>query len=467
MKQNLIIPVLLAFLLLTNIYAQKKIPVLTGKVKISISEGTFECDLTLSDIPRIKDYFIRLNSGMNILHIRSKKPDDFLINYSKSCKDSLSTGESNAYYFGENSGKGKFLPESIEFKYVGKYPVVKDTIDNYCRKDWKGNIAFNQYSVRSDGLQSAWYPVLYDVTNDKVYEKVKYDIELICPDCSVLYVNGSAPVKSHSYNFKSDTPQELALFCGNYNFSKYKDTFFLNSGLTEAQIQNFGKLIESYKSFYAQNLKIPFDQSVCFIQTTPVSKNDAWMFVSYPTIMSIGWHNGLKSIVEPKYQNLFRPFIAHELGHYYFGNYKIFNSPLGDMMKEGFAEYMSMILTRNLIGEDVYEKKLNRKIKILGNFNAKPFSKIKTDSEYNNRELYVYNFAPIIFLAIEKEIGEKTMWKWLNAILTTPTNFTDYDFLISTLRQTLNDDKKFNHLKTNFFESNKSLENAIDKLKRK
>ena len=290
---------------------------------------------------------------------------------------------------------------------------------------------------------------------------------MICSDCSTLYVNGSKPIKYHSYNFKSDVPQELAIFCGNYDFSKYEDTYFLNSGLAGEEMENLGKLIASYKKFYAQNLKIPYNQSVCFVQTTPTSKNDAWMFVSYPTIMSIGWQNGLKSIVEPKYQNLFRPFIAHELGHYYFGNYKTFNSALGDMMKEGFAEYMSMILTRNLIGKDVYEEKLDRKIKSLENFNAIPFSKIRSDSEYHNRELYVYNYAPIIFLAIEKGIGEKQMWKWLNTILTTPTNFTNYDFLISTLQQTLHDNKKFYFLKTSFLENNKSFENAINTLNTK
>ena len=462
MKKGMILLFVFTFLLFSNIPAQEKIPVLTGKVEVSVSEGTFDCDLVLSSIPPVKDYFIRINSGMNLLHMKS--PHGRLLNFSRSCKDTLSTGESNAYYFENNTGDGKFLPESIQFKYVGKYPVVKDTIENYSRKDWKGNIAFNSYSVRSDGLQAAWYPVLYDITHDKVYEKVKYDIEVICSDCSTLYVNGSKPVRSPSYRFKSDVPQELAIFCGNYDFSKYEDTYFLNSGLTGKETANLGKLIVSYKKFYAQNLKIPYDQSVCFIQTTPTSKHDAWMFVSYPTIMSIGWQNGLKSIVEPKYQDLFRPFIAHELGHYYFGNYKTFNSELGDMMTEGFAEYMAMILTRNLIGKDIYEKKLHRKIKSLENFDPVPFSKIRSVSEYYNRELYVYNYAPIIFLAIEKEIGEKRMWKWLNAILTTPTNFTDYDFLVSTLQQTLHDNKKFDFLRTSFFENDRSLENARNTL---
>lgn len=30
-----------------------------------------------------------------------------------------------------------------------------------------------------------------------------------------------------------------------------------------------------------------------------------------------------------------------------------------------------------------------------------------------------YNYTPMIFTAIEKEIGEKAMWKWMKAILKT------------------------------------------------
>jgi hypothetical protein len=95
-----------------------------------------------------------------------------------------------------------------------------------------------------------------------------------------------------------------------------------------------------------------------------------------------------------------------------------------------------------------------------------PFAKIKSDAEYNSRQLYVYDYAPLIFLAIEKEVGNKKMWEWLNTLLTTPTKFTNYDFLISTLEQTLSNNKEYDFLKREYFESDKSLENAIAKLKK-
>lgn len=450
-----------------QLFAQENEPKITGKVIISIKDGTFDCDLTLSDIPQIKDYYIRLNSGMNILHFRSKKPNDFLIYANQSRLDSTSTGESLAYYFSGN--EGKFLPKSLQIKYVGKFPVVNDTIENYSRKDWKGNIAFNHNSLRTDGVQSAWYPILYDIEKDKTFEKVKYDIEIVCNDCNTIYVNGSLPVKDKIAHFKSEIPQELTLFSGYYEYSNVDETYILNSDFDKEQIKQFSSLINNYKKFYESKLNIPFEQATVFVSTTPTSIKDGWMFVSYPTIMSIGWQNGLKNLLEPKYQNFYRPFIAHELGHFYFGTFKVFNSELGDMMSEGFAEYLALQLTKNIIGKDVYDDMIKKKIENLKNFKEVviPFSKIKSQSEYLNRQLYVYNYAPLIFVAIEKEIGEKQMWKWLNNILKTEAIYTNYDFLTSTLKSTLQNEKLFENIKHSYFESDKSIDNASNKITEK
>lgn len=456
---------LLILLICIKLSAQETTPKLTGKVEISIEEGTIEADLTLSEIPQIKDYLIRINSGLNILHFRSLKPNDFLLNYSVAHNDTMSYGESKAYYFPDNTRKGKFLPNSIQFKYTGKYPVVKDTLDNYASSDWKGNIAFNHNSVRADGFQSAWYPVLYDITNDKVFEKVKYNVEIICEDCSTLYINGNKPVKAKKHIFKSDIARELAIFCGNFDFSNVGDTYILNSSFTNEQINEFSSLINSYKEFYANKLNIPFEQAVTFIETTPTSNYNSWLFVSYPSIFSIGWgENGIISLFNPKIQDWYRPFIAHELGHFYFGTYKVFNSELGDMMSEGFAEFLSFELTNELIGTDVYTKKIYDKIKALEGNEPTPIGKVKGISDYDYREFYVYYYTPIILTAIKNEIGEEKMWKWLNTILRTEAEFTNYDFFISTLRTTLNDQKLTEHIEKQYLTNNNSLKNAIDKI---
>ncbi|NMH27881.1 hypothetical protein [Flavobacterium silvaticum] len=449
----------------TAVFAQEKAPLIKGKVKISIAEGTFDCDLTLSEFPPLKDYYIRLNSGMNILHFRSKKPNDFVLGFDKSTADSTSTGESIAYYFPDNSRKSKFLPEEIQLRYVGKFPVATDTIENYTREDWKGNIAFNGKSVRTDGFQTCWYPVLYDVAEDRLYSEVRYDIEIECADCQTLYINGNKPVKSQKTVFQSEVPREMTLFCGNFDFTNNNDTYILNPDLSEEQITEFCALTNSYKAFLSDRLRLPYNQPVTFVETTPTSKKNGWLFVSYPTIFSIGWgENGLQSLFNPKIQNWYRPFIAHELGHYYFGTYKVFNSELGDMMSEGFSEFLSLKVTQNLIGPDVYNKKLADKMESLKDFKPIPFSKVKSRSDYKDRELYVYYFAPLVFTAIELEIGHELMWKWLNQLLKAKTRFTDYDFLLETFKKTINNQKAFNALRDMYFDNDAALENALKRI---
>jgi len=438
---------------------------LTGKVKISIAEGTFECDLTMSNIPRIQDYIIRLNAGMNVLHFRSKSPNDFVLEYSKS--NEKSTDEALAYYFPDNTGKGKFLPQEIQVRYVGKFPVANDTIQNFSREDWRGNIAFNGYSVRTDGVQTAWYPYLYDVKNDIRYDRVTYDIELICEDCSTIYINGSKPVNSTSANFKSQIPYELALFCGKFDFEDNGSIIILNPQFSKDEIQQFSELVSSYEKYYAKKLNTPFDKSPVFVNTTPTSIHNGWLFVSFPTIMGIGWGKyGLGALFGEK-QNLFKPFIAHELGHYYFGTLKVFNSVLGDMMSEGFTEYISLKLTEDLLSIEQYDKKLSEMSNLLENYKTKPISQIKSTTDIEDRNTFVYIYAPVIFLAIEKEIGKDNMWKWLKAILETKTTFTDYDFLTSTLKNTLNNSEKFNFIENTYFKNENSTENALEKIKRK
>ena len=459
------------FILLTislNIFSQENAPHLKGKVKISIKEGTFDCDLTLSNIPRIQDYVIRLNSGMNLLHIRSKKPKDFVIVYDKSDKDSTSTGESSAYYFPDNNRKGKFLPEELQFRYVAKFPVANDTIENFSRQDWKGNIAFNGMSVRSDGSQSAWYPIIYDVKKDIAYDRVVYDIEIICKDCNTIYANGNKPISSNSAHLISNEPQEIALFCGNYDVIDDGNITLLNPKFPEEKIKQFSNLVSSYKKYYEQKLNIKFNQTPTFINTTPTSKKNGWLFVSYPTIMGIGWGKyGLAGIFEEKSQKFYKPLIAHELGHYYFGTIKVFNSELGDMMSEGFTEYMALKLTEENQTEKNYDEVLAKKVENLKDFKPKSFSMVKSITDISDRQTYVYDYAPILFIAIEKEIGKKKMWEWLKNILETKTEFTNYDFLVSTLKNTLKNDKKTDVIISKYFSNDASTENAIKRIAEK
>ena len=47
-----------------------QIPHLTGEVKISILNGTIEGDLEYSNLPKLKNYSIWLNTGLNLRYFR-------------------------------------------------------------------------------------------------------------------------------------------------------------------------------------------------------------------------------------------------------------------------------------------------------------------------------------------------------------------------------------------------------------
>ncbi len=420
-----------------------------------------ECELTLSNMPRLTDYYIRLNSGMNIRYIKNAEASMAPLEYERSLQDTLSSGESSAYYIPAYNKTGKYLPNAIRLHYVGMYPVITDTASVV---DWRGNIAFNGTTVRVDGIQSAWYPILYDVKTDTRYEKVTYDLAVTCNDCQVIYINGSQPISGTQANVKSSTPQDLTMFAGEFKSVSINDNYFLNPDADDQQLAEVEKTLHAYQGYLEKKLAIPYKGKAVYIQTTPVSKNNSWLFASYPTIVKVGWEGGMKMFVSESEGASFRQYMAHELSHYYFGTVRTFNSELGDMISEGFAEYLSLNITRTWISDSFYREKLQSKVRAIRNFDPIAMAKVHSKNDYGNRELYVYYYAPLIFLAIEKEIGEEKMWEWVKALLQTPAVFTNYTFLEQTLTKVVNDKARFGSLQEKYFTSEHSLQNVISTL---
>ncbi|MBV9986758.1 MAG: hypothetical protein JO301_03710 [Chitinophagaceae bacterium] len=356
----------------------------------------------------------------------------------------------------------KFLPHAIRFSYVGMYPVIRDTT---AVEDWKGNIAFNGVSIRTDGTQSAWYPILYDIKKDLTYDKVTYDIEVNCSDCKVIYVNGSEPVEGTHAVVKSAQPKDLTMFSGDFTAAAVNGTWFLNSGMTDDQLRSFEESIHRFKTYYESHLGIPYRGNAVYVQTSPVSKHNSWLFATYPTIVNIGFEeNALKTFLDKKKGDGFKPYLAHELAHYYFGAARRFNSPLGDMISEGFAEFLSLRITRNLISDSLFRAKLAAKFRSMSNFSPIPFARVRSQSDYLDRELYVYYYAPLIFVAIEKEIGEERMWEWTRSVLQTRAVFTDYQFLEKALNNVLKDEAMFNRIRSKYFSSDSVMANLASTL---
>lgn len=460
MKQIIAI-LFLVFLTSLTTSAQDTIPHVKGNVTISIKKGTIECDLTLSNMPRVSDYFLRLNSGMNIRYIKNAEPFMLPLQYERSLQDTLSSGESSAYYIPAWTESGKYLPHTIRFNYVGMYPVITDTTSVV---DWRGNIAFNGKTLRADGIQSAWSPILYDVQTDTRYEKVTYDLDVTCEDCKVIYINGSQPVSGTHAKLSSNKPQDLTMFVGDFKSVSIDGDNFLNPDADVQQLADLDRTLHSYQTYLEKKLAVPYKGKTTYIQTTPVSKNNSWLFASYPTIVKVGWDDGMKSFADKEKGLSFLQYMAHELAHYYFGTVRTFNSNVGDMISEGFAEFLSLHITQKFISDSLYQEKLKSKVRSMRNLSPVAIAKIRANSDYKNRELYVYYYAPLIFSAIEKEIGEEKMWEWMKSLLLSPAVITNYAFFGQTLKKVVNNNTKFDRLSEKYFNSDSSFQNVLSTL---
>lgn len=458
------------FLFLFSAYIQasektsEQAPNLSGTIEISVKTGTINANLRLENMPNLENYLIFLNTGFNIQYFRDHT-DSFNYTLEKEYNVKYSN-ESFGYYIQDEAGKNKLLPSSLQFKYTGKFPVIGNMDKASESGDWKGNIAFNGKTIRADGLQTAWYPVLYDINKDKRYESVTYDIEIICQDCRSIYVNGSKPITSTKGRFQREKPIELALFAGDYDIADKKGNYFLNSTLSEEQLTEFGTIASAFMQYYQRILSIPYGEDLVFIETTPVSKKDAWLFVSYPSIVSImQGPSAFTNIFDKDKSSSYQAFFAHEIAHYYFGTYRQFNSALGDMFLESFAEYLALKATKNLVDEKTYLDKIKSKLSSLIDQKHIPIKDIKNASDYGDRNQYVYIYAPLIWLAVEQEIGEKSMWQWLNKMLTVETELTNYAFMIQTLAEVLHDRHKLDFLIKHYFSNDDVIKKASSVLK--
>jgi hypothetical protein len=444
-----------------------QIPHLTGEVKISILHGTIESNLEYSNLPKLKNYSIWLNTGLNVTYFRDAE-DKFNYGSIKYYDDEKSS-EAFQYYFPEGDNKGRFLPEKFKINYVGKFPVISDTLKASNRGDWKGNIAFNGKNLRASE-QSVWYPILYDIENDISINKVTYDITINCIDCKSIYLNGSSPISGNAGNFKSDKPISMLLFAGLFDFTKNKNTFFINTELNSVQESILGNWTDKIIGFYENKLKIPYGNPITYLYTRPISKKNAWMFVTYPTIAIIGQEKyNVKSYFVPNTNTLKDSsniaYFAHELGHYYFGTVVVPNSELRWVFLEGLTEYVALQTVKAVLGEESYQRKLDGYFKDTKDYVPKSLSTIK-----NNEvdETYRYIYVPLLITALEKEIGKEKVWNWLRTVLSVERLAkTDYDFFKSSLIKSGVKESEFKQFEEKYILSENAKENVHNIVKYK
>tara|TARA_R110002050_G_scaffold41242_1_gene100113 strand:- start:116168 stop:117559 length:1392 start_codon:yes stop_codon:yes gene_type:complete len=455
--------VLLLFITSSSVFCQ--IPHLEGKIMVSVKLGTIDADITLKNLPNTNNYTIWLNSGLNIEYFRDQN-DQFNFSYNTTYNSDISS-EALQYYFPSNDNKSRYLPTAFKVKYTGKFPVISDTTRAYDWEDWKGNIAFNAKTLRASE-QSAWYPILYDIQNDLVIDKYSFNIEVECTDCQTLYLNGDEPKKTTIARFQSEQAVPLLIFVGNYEFKEINNIFILNSNLNINKLNTLTNTTNAIINFYERILKTPYGPPVVYLSSTPVSKKNEWMFVTYPTVAVIG-------IDKYKLDNYFDnetfqfkqksniTFIAHELAHYYIGTMFVPNSKLKWLFLEGVTDYLSIKAAKEILGIETYNIIVTNYMNELQEFKPKPLNQIVNANQIN--ETYRYRYTPLLLLAIENEIGEVKMYEWIKTLVNTKNQMTDYEFFIQSLSKVGIPEKQMNYLMENYINNPNSKENIFNTLK--
>ena len=370
--------------------ALSQTPHLQGELSVSVTAGTIDGDITLTNYPKDNSLNLWLNSGLNIEYFRDTT-DRYNFTFKKEY-NAEHYPEVLQYYSPTKEGEYRSLPNAINIKYTGKFSVIQDTSRAYKRGDWKGNIAFNGQTLRASE-QSAWYPILYDRDKDIIYDKVTYDLTVSCNDCNALYLNGDLPVKESAAQLRSTEAVPLLIFVGNYDFNKSGQTYILNSGMGERKQHLLASINKSMISFYEQKLDVNYGKPVVYISTSPVSKRNEWMFVSYPTITVVGidkykLENYIHDSLPQFSENVYFAYIAHELAHYYVGTRFVPNNELRWFFLEGLTDYLSLQATKNLLGKAPYQTIINNYINAVQHFEVTPISSVTDASQIS--EIYRY-----------------------------------------------------------------------------
>ena len=408
-------------------------PHLSGRITVSVQQGTIAADLILSNLPPLTNARFWLHTGLNVEAFRDSTGRKILTQRRTYSPDT--TEEAWQYQLVDAKNRAVALPSVLRLRYTGAYPVQADSSQYPTWGDDKGRLAFNGSTVRATE-QTAWYPILYDRDHDQQIDAYTYDVEVNCADCPMLYLNGSAPAPGPRQRLVSTRPVALVLFAGRYPTQRIAGGWLLNSQLSAGQAALFSGFVAKVRGYYEKQLGLPYRQELTFLNSTPVSRRDGWLFVTFPTIATVGWRQDLSTLFrgETLADSTLLPFLSHEFGHYYFGTLLKPNSALRYFFLEGTTEYLALKATQHQLGAKRYREKLTdyrRRLLRHGDFPA--LDAIGQSEQLD--DAYRYVAVPLQLLALERQVGEKHVWRWLRAVAQSTAPRTDHAFLLRSLRQ--------------------------------
>lgn len=355
-----------------------------------------------------------LNAGLNVARVTDGDghPIDFDGWY-----DPGVDGEARVYTV-------KASPLTICVNYVGPIPTYPQ---HDAPLDFKGVIAFNGDSVRATE-QSAWLPLPYSSSSKSNLDETAYDLKITCKECSFIYVNGNPPVDGVSGQFDSERPRPALLFAGTGPVTRDASVTIVNESLSAREGAALFGAFQRIEKFYGNYMGERIRDRPALIRIIAVNQAERdrtgseWGFATWPTIAFSGSIRPIAAALIGGGEIAGRRigYLAHEVGHYYFGTLTDPGGPYHWFLVESTAEFLSLKARGEISGPAAEQRRLDKLANDLID-EKEPFRALDqiTDSEQIN-DAYRYSYSPLLLMSLERQVGSRRMATFMRGLLTTP-----------------------------------------------
>ncbi len=418
--RHALLPAALTVLLapVANLAAQPQAPstpLTTGSVRLDIASGRVEGDICVTHLPADSRGSFALNAGLNVARVTDGDGKDVAFG---GWYEPGVDGEARVYTLTEPTAK-------LCVQYVGAFPRYPkhDAID-----DFKGMMAFNGDSARFTE-QSAWLPLAFDPKTRVRSRESRYDMQVDCNGCRFLYLNGSPAIEGAQGRFRSDIARPILLFGGSGPITRTTQVTLLNESLPTAKVDALSNAVQKVAEVYTHYMGVSPAERPTFLRMVTLDqverdrRGNEWGFAAWPTIaMSGSIGNVADSLLAGGERTERRvQYIAHEMGHYYFGTLNQPQGPYYWFLLESSAEFLSIKALREVSGDaaaDRYVARLQSSI----DKQDKPLPALDSiDASANLGELYRYVYAPLLLLSLEQQVGEAKMQAFMRGLLAAPS----------------------------------------------
>ncbi|GAA0921296.1 hypothetical protein GCM10009552_42510 [Rothia nasimurium] len=386
----------------------------SGSLRTNLHTGVVKGDICMTHRPEALSGAFVLNTGLNVAKVTDGQGN--AVSFDGSYGPDID-GEARIYTV-------THAPPMLCVQYVGALPIYPA---HDAPGDFKGIMAFNGDSFRFSE-QSAWLPLPYDPKARVRAGDMAYHLDVTCDDCRFIYANGDAPLEGTEATFHSDIARPPMIFGGTGPITKTANVTILNESVDATSSEAMSGLVGKVQSYYQDYMgKAMMDRPV-FLRMITIDQvrrdrtGSGWGFATWPTIAFSGSVGKIGTTLlaggDKADQEI--SYLAHELGHYYFGTLVRPQGPYAWFLLESNAEFLSMKALRAIRGKAAADKRVAHWAEQAAKQKEAfiPLDKVTQSGDIS--ESYRYSYGPFLLLSLEQQVGEKKMRAFMRALLTAP-----------------------------------------------